>query len=92
QSVISDNLFPEVQHISDVKQVIEEMKTNAQELQEWQIRAIIYLRALGSNSYLHGDVNPYDKLIKFIMEGKVHVADPDYYIKTIESLIPKPPK
>ncbi len=26
------------------------------------------------------------------MESKVNVADPEYYLKTIEGLIPKPPK
>lgn len=92
QSVISDNLFPEVQHISDVKQVLEEMKGNAQELQEPQIKALILLETLGKNEYLHGKQNPYKPLINFVREGKVLVADPDYYIKTIEALIPKPPK
>lgn len=92
QSVISDNLFPEVHHISDVKQVLEEMKTNAQELQQEQIRALILLKQMGENKYLHPEGNPYEDLIKFIMQGKVHVADPEYYIKTIEALIPKPPK
>lgn len=92
QSVISDDLFPQVQHISDVKQVLEEMKGNAQELQEWQIRAIIFLKQLGKNTYLHGDKNPYEEIINFIMEGKVLVANPNYYIDTIEALIPKPPK
>lgn len=92
QSVITDNLFPEVQHISDVKQVLEEMQGNAQEMQEAQIRGIILLRKLGENSYLHGEGNPYEPIIEFIMKSKVHVADPDYFIKTIEALIPKPPK
>lgn len=92
QSVISDDLFPQVQHISDVKQVLTEMKTNAQELQEWQIKAIIFLKQLGENEYLHGDKNPYKEIIDFIMEGKVLVANPDYYLDTIEALIPKPPK
>lgn len=92
QSVISDDLFPQVQHISDVKQVLEEMKGNAQELQEWQIKAIIFLKSLGENEYLHGDENPYQPIIDFIMEGKVLVANPDYYLDTIEALIPKPPK
>lgn len=92
QQVISDNLFPEMQNISDVKQVLEEMKDNAQELQEWQVRSLILLESLGKNSYLHGDVNPYQPVIKFIKESKISVADPEYYIKTIEALIPKPPK
>ena len=26
------------------------------------------------------------------MEGKIHVASPDYYLDAIEALIPKPPK
>lgn len=92
QSVISDDLFPQVQHISDVKQVIEEMRSNAQSLREPQIKAMILLQQMGDNSYLHGEKNPYKDLLKFIMEGKVHVADPMYYLETIEALIPKPPK
>ncbi|MDG5787776.1 hypothetical protein QA612_09715 [Evansella sp. AB-P1] len=92
QSVISDNLFPEVHHISDVKQVLEVMNSNAQELQEWQVRAFIFLKQLGNNEYLHPDGDPYEDIEKFIMESKVHVADPKYYIDTIEALIPKPPK
>lgn len=92
QSVISDNLFPEVQHISDVKQVLEVMRSNAQELQEAQVRALIYLQKLGENTYLHGEENPYKPVVEFIMESKVNVADPEYYLRTIEALIPKPPK
>ncbi|WP_458414525.1 hypothetical protein ACNQFZ_06570 [Schinkia sp. CFF1] len=92
QSVITDNLFPEVQHISDVKQVLEEMTTKAQELQAEQIRAILLLRQMGENKFLHGDKNPYEPVIKFIMEGKVLVAEPGFYIDVIEALIPKPPK
>src|SRR5690554_4206627 len=92
QSVISDDLFPQVQHISDVKQVLEEMKGNAQDLREPQIKAILLLKQMGENTYLHGDKNPYKELIDFIMKGKELVADPDYFIDTIEALIPKPPK
>ena len=92
QSAISDDLFPQVQHISDVKQVIEEMKTNAQNLREPQIKALLLLKRMGENTYLHPDGNPYKKIVDFVMEGKVHVANPDYYLDTIEALIPKPPK
>lgn len=92
QSVISDDLFPTVQHISDVKQVLTEMKGNAQNLREPQIKAIMLLNQMGGNTYIHGDKNPYKDLIKFVMQGKEYVADPDYYIDTIEALIPKPPK
>lgn len=92
QQVISDNLFPEVQHISDVKQVLEEMQGKSQDLRPEQIKAIILLRELGNNQYLHENHNPYEKLIEFIMKGKELVADPQYYIDTIEALIPKPPK
>lgn len=91
QSVISDDLFPTVNHVSDVKQVLETMEKKAQNLTEEQIKAIILLRELGENKYLH-EKNPYEGLIKYVMEGKVHVADPQYYIDTIEALIPKPPK
>jgi hypothetical protein len=92
QSAISDDLFPQVNHISDVKQVLEEMKGNAQNLREPQMKAIILLKQMGQNSYLHGDKDPYKKLVEFVMKGKEFVADPEYYIKTIEALIPKPPK
>lgn len=92
QSVISDDLFPQVQHISDVKQVIEEMQSKAQNLREPQMKALLLLQKMGENKYLHGDVNPYKPIIDFIMKGKIHVADPNYYLDTIEALIPKPPK
>jgi len=92
QSAISDDLFPTVNHISDVKQVLEEMKGNAQDLREVQLKGLVLLQQMGSNKYLHGDKNPYKNLTEFIMKGKELVADPDFYIKTIEALIPKPPK
>lgn len=93
QSVISDDLFPQVHHISDVKQVIEEMQGLAQNLREPQMKALILLKSLGKNEYLHGDKNPYDDLYKYILnKGKQHIANPDYYLDTIEALIPKPPK
>ncbi|MBP3041757.1 hypothetical protein J9303_20150 [Bacillaceae bacterium Marseille-Q3522] len=92
QQAISDDLFPQVQHISDVKQVLEEMKSNAQDLREPQLKAIILLERMGNNTYLHGENNPYKKLIDYVMKGKELVADPAYYIDTIEALIPKPPK
>ena len=92
QSVISDDLFPQVQHISDVKQVLEEMKGNSQNLREPQIKALILLQRMGDNEYLYGKKNPYKDLIDFIMKGKEYVGDPQYFIDTIEALIPKPPK
>lgn len=93
QSVISDDLFPTVHHISDVKQVIEEMQGLAQNLREPQMKALILLKSLGENEYLHGDKNPYDDLYKYVInKGKQHIANPDYYLDTIEALIPKPPK
>src|SRR5690625_838584 len=93
QSVISDDLFPNVQHISDVKQVIDVMKDTSQNLREEQIKALILLKSLGENDYLHGNKNPYDELYKYVVEqGKKDVADPNYYLETIEALIPKPPR
>ncbi|GEM01995.1 hypothetical protein SAMN05421839_12543 [Halolactibacillus halophilus] len=93
QSAISDDLFPQVQHISDVKQVIEEMTTKSQALREPQVKAILYLKRLGENKYLYPDKNPYKEITDYITkQGKTDVADPDYYLDTIEALIPKPPK
>lgn len=92
QSVISDDLFPTVHHISDVKQVLEEMKGNAQNLTQEQIKALLLLEQLGSNEYLHKD-DPYKDLRTYIVtQGKKDVADPSYFIDTIEALIPKPPR
>lgn len=93
QSVISDDLFPNVQHISDVKQVIEEMKSTAQNLREPQMQALLLLKSMGENSYLHGDKNPYKPIYDYITtKGKTDIANPEYYLDTIEALIPKPPK
>lgn len=93
QGVIGDNLFPEVQHISDVKQVLELMKDTGQPLREPQIRALILLERLGENKSLHPKGNPYKSIIKSIKdEYKVAVVNPSYYLDTIEELIPKPPK
>lgn len=92
-NVIGDDLFPTVQHISDVKQVLEEMKMNGQALREPQIKALIMLQSLGDNEYLHGKENPYKKMIKQIKEEfKISIVNPDYYLDTIQELIPKPPK
>lgn len=91
QSVISDDLFPKVDHISDVKQVLSEMRDNAQNLREPQIKALLLLNRMGENTYLH-EKNPYKETVEHIMKGKVWVANPDYYLDTIEGLIPKPPK
>lgn len=93
QSVISDDLFPQVAHISDVKQVIEEMEAKAQSLREPQLQGLILLKKLGENEYLHGNKNPYMDLYKELLSKyKIAVASPDYYLDTIEALIPKPPK
>lgn len=93
QSVISDDLFPNVQHISDVKQVIDIMKDTSQNLREPQVKALLLLKSLGENKYLHGDKNPYEELYKYVtVAGKKDVADPEYYLDTIEALIPKPPR
>lgn len=93
QSVISDDLFPQMQHISDVKQVIEEMQSKAQNLREPQMKALLFLKAMGENKYLHPEGNPYLPIYNYIVgQGKTHIASPDYYLDTIEALIPKPPK
>ncbi|AIF45734.1 hypothetical protein [Virgibacillus sp. SK37] len=93
QGVISDDLFPQVQHISDVKQVIEEMQGKSQNLREPQIKALLLLKRMGENTYLHGEKNPYKPIYDYITkQGKQDVANPEYYLDTIEALIPKPPK
>lgn len=92
QQVIGDDLFPTVQNISDVKQVLDFMRPVAQPLREEQIRAILYLQELGSNRYLYPDGNPYTALIKMIVDYRKDLADPEFYIDVIEALVPKPPR
>lgn len=93
QNVISDDLFPNVAHISDVKQVIEEMRKNSQNLREPQIKALLLLEQMGNNTYLHPEGNPYKPILDYVKDrGKTDVASPEYYLDTIEALIPKPPK
>jgi hypothetical protein len=92
QQVIGDDLFPNVQNISDVKQVLEFMEGVAQPLREEQIRAIILLESLGENKRLHTK-NPYKQIQDAIMGVyKKAVGETDVYLDTIEKLIPKPPK
>lgn len=93
QSVINDDLFPNVQHVSDVKQVLEFMTDYAAPLSEEQVRAIMLLEGLGSNKRLHGDKNPYAGIIKDITtKHKKAVSRTETFLRTIEELIPKPPK
>ena len=93
QNAINDDLFPKVDHISDIKQVVAEMKGLSQNLREPQMKALIYLLKMGENQYLHPNGNPYKELYEYIIDkGKTHIADPNYYLDTIEALIPKPPK
>lgn len=93
QSVLSDDLFPTVNHISDVKQVLEFMTGVAAPLTEPQIRALILLEELGKNKRLHGSTDPY-KSIRDKISGdyKKAVADTSVYLDTIQELIPKPPR
>lgn len=93
QSILGDSLFQQPLHISDVKQVLELMQNVAQNVSQEQLRAVILLKELGGNSFIHGDKNPYEGLIKAILtDYKVAVANPAFYLDTIEELIPKPPK
>lgn len=99
QSVINDDLFPAVANISDVKQVLEFMENVAQSLSQEQIRALILLQHLGSNSLLHGNTDPYKSIREDILGTankvgvyKRAVASTSVYLDTIQELIPKPPK
>lgn len=93
QKVINDDLFPNVQHVSDVKQVLEFMERVAAPLSEEQLRALLLLQAMGDNQRLHGDKNPYKPIIdKIAGIYKQYVAKTGVFLDTIEELIPKPPK
>lgn len=103
QSILSDDLFPNVQHISDVKQVLEYVENVAQPVSEEQLRAAILLETLGSDKNLH-EVNPYawmvERLIGSSDKGgkyktgywKRAVAPTSVYLDTLQELIPKPPR
>ncbi|WP_016696532.1 hypothetical protein [Rhodococcus rhodochrous] len=92
QDVINDSLFPQVQHTADVKQVLDFMRPVTQPLRQEQVQAILYLSDLGNNRYIHPNGNPYEDLIKSISSYRQEIADPEFYIDTIEALVPKPPK
>lgn len=93
QDVISDNLFPHVEHISDVKQVLELSRDLGLSIKEPQIRAILYLEHLGSNTLLHPNGSPYKHIIKDILNKyKVAAVDQRYFLDMVMELIPKPPK
>lgn len=93
QSVINDDLFPSVQNVADIKQVLEFMERVAAPLSEDQLRAIILLEALGTNTRLHGAKNPYKPIIdKIGGEFRKNVAKTEVFLRTIEELVPKPPK
>lgn len=99
QSVLSDDLFPNVQHISDVKQVLEYIENVAQSVSEEQIRAAILLETLGKNERLHGKENPYDWMVEKLIGTekktgvwKKVVAPTSVYLDTLQELIPKPPR
>lgn len=93
QSVLSDDLFPAVNHISDVKQVLEFMTGVAAPLTEPQIRALILLEELGKNTRLHGKDDPYKSIRDKIMKDyKIAVGETSVYLDTIQELIPKPPR
>lgn len=104
QSVLTDDLFPAVNHVSDVKQVLEYMQDVAQAVSEEQLRAAILLEEMGNNKRLHGDNNPYlwmvDRLIGKVDKKGQHqigywkkvVAHTSVYLDTLQELIPKPPR
>ena len=99
QSVLTDQLFPSVEHVSDVKQVLEFMQTVGQSISEEQIRAAILLETLGENTRLHPDGNPYKWLVDRLIGTrdkpgvwKMAVVSVSAYLDTLEELIPKPPK
>lgn len=92
QDVINDSLFPTVQNIADVKQVLDFMKPVTQPLREEQVQAILFLQEIGGNTYIHPNGNPYTKIIEAISKYRQEIADPEFYIDTIEALVPKPPK
>lgn len=93
QSIIGDDLFATPQHVSDIKQVLEIMKGTGESLRQEQVRAILMLEEMGNNKFLHPDGNPYKNLITQIKNDfKVAVVNPNYYLDTIQELVPKPPK
>lgn len=99
QSILSDNLFPNVQHISDVKQVLEYMENVAQPVSEEQLRAAILLETIGNNERLHGKDNPYKWMVERLIGNgqktgywKKAIASTSVYLDTLQELIPKPPR
>lgn len=92
QDIMSESLFEQNPSIADLKQIINELKDKAQNLREPQIKALLLLKNLGENTYLH-DKNPYADIIKNIEDKyKIAAAAPAYYLDAINETVPKPPK
>lgn len=99
QSVLTDDLFPTMNHVSDVKQVLEYMENVAQSVSQEQLRAAILLEEIGNNTRLHPDGNPYLWMVERLVgtENKIGywkkaVAQTSVYLDTLQELIPKPPR
>lgn len=74
--------------IASVKQVIDTLKDKIQPLSPAQLQVIGYLQYLQGRK-LHKGKKPYDSLIKQIGEDAPKVAPPGFFIRVIESLIPR---
>lgn len=90
QSVISSDLYANPQPTVDgVKQVIDTLKDKVQPLTAQQMQAIGYLRYLQSRPIHQGEM-VYQGIIEHIQNDAQRVAPPGFFIRVIESLIPRP--
>lgn len=92
QSTLSQTLYRADQpDVSNIKQVIESLKDRVQHLSPTQMRVIGYLEHLQSRSLHKAEKNKtYQYLIDMIQTDAHRVAPPSFFIRVIESLIPRP--
>ncbi len=98
QQVIGADLFSSTPAVDGLKQVLQFMEPHAQPLSTEQLRSIAFLNYLGMRDIhaLYRDNNkgkhPYTDLIKWIIDSAQAHADPGVFIRSIEAVIPPPPR
>lgn len=90
QGVITGDLYSQpMPSVDGVKQVIEALADKVQALTPEQLKAVGYLRYLQSRA-IHNGEKVYQDIIDDIIKEAPRVAPPGFFIRVIESLVPRP--
>ncbi len=98
QQVIGADLFTSTPSVDGLRQVLQFMEPHAQPLSTEQLRGIAYLNYLGMRNVhqeyrdQHKGKHPYSDLIRWIVDSAQSHADPGVFLRTIEAVVPPPPR